>query len=211
MEEKSPPKPPQGYVHLGHLLGHVEERWEQMSAWRRLTWANLIALIPLAAGIPILWLPYQFYLAWGAPLAYDFDANWASGVIIAAGVVSLAISVVIHELIHGLVLIISGHTPRFLVHYGVPIADIPAGCYLTRKQYLLVALAPLAIMTPAGAVALLFLPPNLGQILLAILLLNMAASVGDLYVARYVRLAPSSALFANQQGIQVFVPAGIKP
>jgi hypothetical protein len=54
---------------------------------------------------------------------------------------------------------------------------------------------------------LYILPPALGQLLLIALLLNTAASTGDFMVAWRVYKAPPDALFSDDQGIQLFVPA----
>jgi hypothetical protein len=161
-------------------------------------WANLIALIPLGIGLIVLCLAL-----FAAP-------PWSTAVLIGTGVAILFASILLHELLHGIVLQLSGHPPRFVFHFGGPHADIPEGHFLTRRQYLVMALTPFVAMTALGGFALLFLPPSLGKVLLAILLLNSAASVGDLYVAREVRLAPTTAVFsAEQEGIQVFVPVNI--
>ena len=67
-------------------------------------------------------------------------------------------------------------------------------------------LTPLIVMTLTGSLLLPFLPPVLGQIVLIAMLLNMAASLGDLMVALRVYKTPREAKFADDRGIQVYLP-----
>ncbi len=179
--------------------------------WQRIFQANLLALWPLGAGILGLWLPYQIYHALGAPLVMFADPPWLTAALITAGFITIIGSILLHELLHGLVLKLAGFRPRFSIQYGVPYADIPPDCTLTRRQYLVMALTPLVVMSSTGALTLLILPPSLGQLLLIALLLNSAASIGDLYVAHRVWLAAPDALFASGQGIFVYIPLSRDP
>ena len=65
---------PQGYQLSGDLFGD----FDSMPPWRWLLIGNLWALIPLAVAVLILWLPYQFYAALGAPLALFPDPQWST-------------------------------------------------------------------------------------------------------------------------------------
>ena len=78
--------------------------------------------------------------------------------------------------------------------------------YLPRQHYLIITLTPLITMTLVGGVSLLLLPAIPGQLLLVALLLNTAASVGDLMVAQRIGQWPVSAVFSDREGIQVFLP-----
>jgi hypothetical protein len=78
--------------------------------------------------------------------------------------------------------------------------------YLTRRHYVIMVLTPITVMTLGGALMLLFLPVSIGQIVLIALLLNAAASIGDLAVAQRALRQPSDALFADRGGIKVFLP-----
>jgi hypothetical protein len=70
-------------------------------------------------------------------------------------------------------------------------------------------LTPVVVLTLAGILALLILPQTAGQVLLVILLLNLAASTGDLQVALWVSSKSPDSLFADDGQIQVFVPARV--
>lgn len=202
----SSPKPPSGYVHHRPLFADWDalDRYPQ---WLVLIWANFIALLPLAAGVLLLWLPYQVYSYSGAPLALRPAWTLPLGWKIAAGIIIFVGSMLLHEWLHGLALQVFGHKPSYAFHKFYLVATIQKGSYLTRRHYLFMTLTPIVMMTLFGGALLLILPPAIGQLLLIALLLNTAASVGDIMVAWRVFQAPSAALFSDDQGIQLFVPA----
>ncbi len=170
--------------------------------------ANLLALIPLGIAIVVLWLPYQLYVALGTPLALFDDPLWPQWGFWLLGLVLVGFSLLVHEGLHAAVLLLQGHHPTFGYQSGYPYVAIQPGQFLTRRQYLTMALTPLIIMTLAGGLLLLVLPPGFGQMLALTLLLNAAASIGDLAVADRARRWPPGTLFAaDDTGIKVFVQA----
>jgi hypothetical protein len=190
---------PVHYTEEGLLF--PEEGW---SGWRFLLWANLLALIPLGVAALLLWLPYQFYLALGAPLAVWGDPAWSAPGYALAALVIGAGSLLLHEGLHGVGLLLRGHGVRFGWQAGYLYATSAPDRYLSRADYLLMTLLPLTSMTTGGALLLPLLPPALGQIVLAALLLNAAASIGDLAVARRVWRCPADTHFADRDGIRLF-------
>ena len=90
---------------------------------------------------------------------------------------------------------------------GVLFAGLRPGDFLPRIHYLVMTLTPLVAMSIGGCAVLLVLPPAYGRLLLIALLLNTAASLGDLFVAVGVYRSPKTAVFTDNNGIQVFVPA----
>ena len=200
MANPSEPTPvlPCGYVNCGELF----EDLEHLSGWRWLLFANLLALIPLGAAILLLWLPYQFYAAAGAPFALS-EPSWQPWVTGLIGILIIVGSVLLHEVLHGLALRLLGYHPRLLYSRGFLLASVPG--FITRRDYLIMILTPVTIMSLGGALFLLWLPLSLGQWWIAALLLNAAASIGDLAVASRVFRFPPSALFADRDGIRVFL------
>lgn len=204
-ESSSLTTPPPGYVHYQNLFADWHA-WDNKPAWLLLLWANLVALWPLAAGIILLWLPYQLYRLAGTPLAVYPDLALATGEVVAAGAIIIAASMLVHEWLHGLALLWCGYKPRYGFSKFWLVATVSDGAYLTRQHYLAMSLTPITAMTLMGGLVLPLLPPVVGQLLLIALLLNMAASVGDLIVTIRVYRMPKEALFADDEGIQVFVP-----
>jgi hypothetical protein len=195
--------PPHGYTCQGDLFADLSETYR--SEWHLIAAANLLALVPLGIAVIVLWLPYQFYAALGAPLALLDNPAWPQWGFWLFGFVLIGGSLLLHEGLHGAALLLQGHRPKFGYESGYPYAAIQPGEFLTRRQYLAMALTPLSTMTVAGGLALLWLPASIGQIMLIALLLNAAASIGDLAVADRARRWPASALFAaDDEGIKVF-------
>lgn len=197
--------PPSGYTCQGDLFADLSETYG--SGLRLIVAANLLALIPLGIAVILLWLPYQFYAALGTPLALVADPPWPQWSFWLLGLLIIGSSLLIHEGLHGAALFLQGHRPKFGYESGYPYAAIQPGEFLTRRQYLAMALTPLTVMTLAGIALLLLLPASLGQIILITLLLNTAACIGDLAVTARARRWPPDALFATDDtGIKVFTP-----
>jgi hypothetical protein len=194
---------PSGYICHGDLFADLSESYG--SGLRLIVVANLLALIPLGVAVILLWLPYQFYVALGTPLALFDNPAWPQWIFLVVGLIVVVGSLFVHEGLHGVALLLQGHRPKFGYESGYPFAAIQPGEFLTRRQYLAMALTPLSVMTLIGSLLLLLLPASLGQIILITLLLNAAACIGDLAVADRARRWPSSALFAaDDTGIKVF-------
>jgi hypothetical protein len=191
---------PLGYVRHGDLFGD----FDGIPEWRWLLYANLLALVPLAGAVLLLWLPYQFYITLGAPLALP-EPDWSSVLTVVVGIAIIIASAILHEGLHGLALRLMGYRPRLLYSRGFLLASVSG--FITRRDYLIMVVTPITTMSVAGALLLLWLPVSLGQWLLVALLLNAAASIGDLAVASRVRRFSAATLFADMDGIKVFVPA----
>jgi hypothetical protein len=191
-------KLPSGYVSQGDLFGDLDG----MPGWRWMLYANLLALIPLGIAALLLWLPYQFYTALGAPLTLP-DPEWSPLMVALVGIGIIVTSIFFHEGLHGLALFILGYRPRLMYQRGFLLASVSG--FITRRNYLMMILTPITIMSVGGALLLLWIPVSLGQWLIVALLLNAAASVGDLAVASRVLRLPNDALFADRDGIKVFI------
>jgi Putative zincin peptidase len=173
--------------------------------WYWIVMGNLLALVPLGFAALLLWLPYQFYLALGAPLALFPDPVFPEWLKWLAGLLMIAASMLLHELLHGAALLVLGYRARLNYATGYFYATVERGQFLTRTHYIVMSLTPLTVMTLGGGMLLVLLPPTWGQLLLIVLLLNAAASVGDLAVASRTRRYPVDALFSDEGGIKVYV------
>ncbi len=187
------PLAPIGYKQIDHLFSD----W-QRPRWQLFVWANLLALIPLAVGIGLLWLPYQYYVFIGLPWSIGGSFEWGTAVTLFIALLIIIASMLIHELLHALALKLLGHRPILGVQRGFLLAGIRPGDFLPRTHYFLITVVPLVFMSLGGGVLLLLLPHTLGKLLLIALLLNFPASLGDLLVAQRVRGYPSETLFASK-------------
>ena len=121
---------------------------------------------------------------------------------------SIALMLLVHELIHGLFFwIFTRQRPVFALRPLYAYAAAP-DWFIPARQYSIIGLAPLVLIDAIG-MFLIFLAPA-GWVALSILLIamNTGGSVGDLYiVARLAQSSPGS--FANDTGdrVRFFEPA----
>ena len=203
MSTETPTAPP-GYIHYRKLFKKFNG-----PQWKIFALANLIALLPFSVGLIVLWVPYQLYLALGAPLAVASDLELAPLTFILSGILIFIASMLLHEWLHGLALQATGHKPIYYFKTLVLFAGLQPGEFIPRAHYLIMTLTPLVVMSVVGFGILLILPPVYGRLLLTALLLNTAASLGDLFVAVGVYRSPKTAVFTDENGIHVFVPADL--
>lgn len=98
-------------------------------------------------------------------------------------VLAVILSLVIHELVHGLFFwLFSGRRPGFGVRGLLLYAAAPEGVYFPRNQYLIVGIAPLLCLTLLGLLLIPIAPAALVPILLFFVWFNVAGSAGDVLV-----------------------------
>jgi hypothetical protein len=119
------------------------------------------------------------------------------------GVCALAAALfVLHEWCHGLAFRWAGARPRYgakMIGRLLPCLYATApGCWLTRRQYMIVALAPTIAVNLVGIA--LMLPPTLLRILLVVpLALHFGGCAGDWLMLGVLSRFRSSTLFEDTQ------------
>ncbi|GAB4207498.1 MAG: hypothetical protein OHK0022_35850 [Roseiflexaceae bacterium] len=108
---------------------------------------------------------------------------------------TIVVTVLVHELVHGLAYQALGYR----VSYGVSLRLVAAyaaafGQWQRRNHNLLVALAPLLVMTPLLLLLIVLGSPAMARLGFAALLFNSAGAVGDLYLAYRLLRAPAATL-----------------
>jgi hypothetical protein len=159
-----------------------------LSEWRP-SGATLLAWAILS--IPIVAIGLLVYL--GVALHGEFRGS--ATIYFTDMIAELALVLVlacIHEGVHGIVMMRCGARPEFGV---LKIGGILAGFYATapghrfgRRQYLIVAFAPLAVLAPLGVLACL-LP--FGAYLAVPFAIHLAGCIGDMTIAWHVMRQPS--------------------
>jgi hypothetical protein len=167
-----------------------------ISEWRasRATkWAWMILIVP------IFLIALDVYATIAAHGTGEFRGTFnAFGFAIVA---ALAIGLLcVHEAIHGVVMVAFGSRPTFgvLKNDGFPIglyATSP-GHRFSKSQYLIVALAPLAILGPIGILACWL--PN-GGYLVVPFAAHLAGCIGDLTIVWHVLRAPAGVACEDMQ------------
>ncbi|MEZ4732767.1 MAG: DUF3267 domain-containing protein [Caldilineaceae bacterium] len=111
----------------------------------------------------------------------------------------VALTVIIHELIHALFFrIFTGEWARFNVKGLYAYAAAP-DWYLPRNLHVAIALAPLVLISVVGMVLILLVPLALLWGVLLCLVVNAAGAIGDIAIAGWLLTKPSNA-YVNDYG-----------
>lgn len=155
--------------------------------------------------IPIVTIGFIVYL--GVALGGTFPMSGSiSFVQIALALALVLLLGAIHEALHGVVMIAFGAKPQFGI---LRIGGILAGFYTTahgqrfgRRAYLIVVLAPLAILAPLGIPACM-LP--FGAYLAVPFAVHLAGCLGDVDIFRRVLQAPSNVVVEDlRDGMRIW-------
>jgi hypothetical protein len=178
-----------------HVLEAVDllapERLPQMA--RR----SLGLLLGSGAGFLVLELAARTSRSSGPLLGTGSPALRAT-VVVFANLAAYAVMVPAHEALHAAVILTLGGKPRFGLKLPFAAYCTAPDQLFTRYGYLAVALAPLVLLSAAGA-ATLWLAPDVGACILLGLAGNVAGAVGDLEAARRLLRLPPSTLFADTE------------
>lgn len=183
---------PAGYHEVFYLL---------LTSRRNLLLMNLFSLPLLVLSVVGLLLWYMLIVVLRGP--------WQSEILLLPALLVLLVTIPLHELLHGLAIHWWGHQPR----YGVKLRKMVFYCttdgYFRRHEFLLVALAPLLVLTPAGLLLMLLLPQGMAFYIGLGVLLNTTGAVGDLWMAAVVLRYPSEAIIKDEEdSIRIFMPGG---
>ena len=112
---------------------------------------------------------------------------------------------VLHELVHGLFFwLFTRSRPRF--GFKGAYAAAP-GWYIPRPQFLIVGLAPLALISLAGLLILPFIAFPFSLALVLALIANATGAIGDLYMTIRLLFVPQHVLIEDWgEGIRWFAP-----
>lgn len=109
-------------------------------------------------------------------------------------VVVFVAAIVLHEGVHGLFFyLFTGKRPVYGIGLGYAYAAAPEW-YIPRNRYLVIALAPLLLLTLLGLALLAWLPPAGIPGVLLFLILNDGGAAGDLTVVGWLLTQPASCM-----------------
>lgn len=176
---------PPGYREVEHLI--------LLQPGRTLL-LNLMALLPLGAALLLL-------AAWW-PVVLRLRGAFPGGLIVPSWIGIIAALVIVlplHEWIHGQAIRWAGHRPRYgmMLSKGALYATSDNALF-PRGAFLVIALAPLVVITLAGMALVLVLPDNLGYYVALAVVFNAGSAIGDIWMAAAVWRCPSSALVRDE-------------
>lgn len=135
----------------------------------------------------------------------DFRFGLAEIVIV---LISLVAAIVLHEVLHGLAMRLYGAHPQYGVLWkqGMVYATSP-GYAFRRNSYIVVALAPLVVISLLAVGGMLLLPGTLWVPLLVLCaVINGSGAIGDLWTTTIVLRYPASAYIVDERdGIRVLI------
>ena len=116
-----------------------------------------------------------------------------------AVIAATAVMIVLHEAVHGLFFwLFTRAIPQFAFKGMYAYAAAPQW-YLPKAHYLVVALAPLVLLSLAGIALMLVVPQDWFIILLLFLVTNASGAIGDLWVTGWLMRQPNTC-YANDHG-----------
>lgn len=128
------------------------------------------------------------------------------------GLAAAVATIILHELVHALFMIIFRARPIFGIMWKIGAAYATAPGYgFRRNSYLTIALSPLVALS-ALAVGLMFLTHGSAWVPLIVIcaVLNASGATGDLWIASIVLRYPKQAIIVDEKdGIRVLLPGEI--
>ncbi|NPV76480.1 MAG: DUF3267 domain-containing protein [Anaerolineae bacterium] len=192
---------PANYVQIGRL--------DLIKDKRLLVTMNILGLA-LLVGFGWLFSRVALYLRPEAAdrfwrlAVYDLGDFWRlTGAVLGV----MAAVVALHEAAHGLFFwLFTRSRPRFEFKIVYASASAP-GWYLPRRQYIIVGLAPLVLLSLFGVLALWLVPPGWLQMVTVFLVMNASGAVGDLVVVAWMLFRPRASLALDEStAITLFAP-----
>jgi hypothetical protein len=173
--------------------------WKLTGSARRLLGINLLA-IPMAVLAGMIFVPFGMWA--GAP-----TPNALLGLNLLALLLTAVLTLLLHELAHGLAMTAFGAKPRYGVKPHALYATAP-GYAFTRNQYVMVALAPLASLSLLALIGMMvFAGTALVPALAVGAMVNAAGACGDVYMAWLTaRYPPWACVIDEEDGMRVFLP-----
>jgi hypothetical protein len=162
---------------------------------------NVLGFVLFAISAAFFWYLLQLIRP------HDAEKGLAIGFTNLNGVVSVLLAVIgmtivmliLHEAAHGLFFWLFTHDrPKFAFRGAYAYAAAPAW-YLPKRQYLLVALAPLVLLSLVGVALMAVIPPDGFTLLLFFLVSNASGAIGDLWVVGWL-LRQTKPCYARDEG-----------
>lgn len=167
---------------------------------------NLLALIPVVISLILMGAWWALVLRLRGSIAGGFGSDWPWWLWI---MLIFIISIPVHEGLHGLAILTTGHKPRFgmMLSKGAFYATADNALFW-RDDFIFIALAPIVGITLIGLLLVYVLPDTLGYYIGLGVVFNAANSIGDLWMTAVVRRYRANTLVRDQaDSIRIYVNA----
>ncbi|NNJ13668.1 DUF3267 domain-containing protein [Chloroflexales bacterium ZM16-3] len=142
------------------------------------------------------------------PLSGSFTIGLRESGALLIGVV---LTLVAHELTHGLAMRLAGATPRYGIFWkGMMLYATSPGYAYQRTTYVTIMLAPFALISALAVLGIWLVPGSQWATLFVICgAVNASGAIGDLWMTRIALRYPTTARIMDERdGMRVFVPDG---
>lgn len=170
--------------------------------WRVIT-LNLLALpLGLIIGVAFFIFLFQF----GQPPIVKFYNSKQELILL---FLSTALVLLVHEWVHGITMQAYGARPKYgIIWKGLMFYASAPGYAFRRNQYLVVALAPLVVLSLLACLGILLLAGSpIVWMMPVYAVTNGGGSIGDLWMSLMILRYPSHAYVVDERdGMRIFLP-----
>ena len=197
---KSPARP--------ERAGAVPANYREVLYWR-ITQSNWKLTVVNVLSLPLAGLMGLLFFGWAVLLKRMPDSLNLDLPRIISLVVAVALTLVLHELAHGLAMWAYGARPHFgILWQGLMFYATSPGHAFRRNRYVVVVLAPLVGLSLLALMAILFSPPLVAVLLALCATVNGAGAVGDLWILLItLRYSDRAYIMDERDGMRIFLPA----
>ena len=187
---------------------HLPENYAEVLYWKLSHHRKLLVVLNVV-GLALMGLALPLFFAWMRlwhSESVSLKVNILQTVVLFIAVV---VTIVLHELFHGLALRIYGARPTYgVIWQEMMFYATAAGYAFRRNAYIVIALAPLVGLSLVGMGLLVFsLPGWLPWVIVICAALNVGSAIGDLWLVRVTLGYPPSAYIVDEKdGLRVFMP-----
>ncbi|MEM8531520.1 MAG: DUF3267 domain-containing protein [Chloroflexota bacterium] len=166
---------------------------------------NVVSLVLFIVLIPLLWQLIWWLQGQPAPRSFTISGFQDLFVLIVVGVLVPVLTIVCHELIHGLAFQLLGYKASYGIYWGLGPYAAAFGQFQTRQHSIIVVLAPLILINML-MLLLLAIPDLIVRAIACIaLLFNTSGATGDLYLTWRLWRTPSGTLSYDVDKYNSFV------
>jgi hypothetical protein len=187
---------------------HLPENYFEVLYWKLSHHKKLLVALNVV-GLALMGLSLPLFFAWARLWHTGIVSLELSVLQMGVALIAIAITIVLHELTHGLALRAYGAQPKYGVMWQEMMFYATAAGYAFRRNaYLVIALAPLVGLSLVGmALLILPLPEWLAWTVVLCVALNIGSAVGDLWLVRVTLGYPPVAYIVDEKdGLRVFMP-----
>jgi hypothetical protein len=186
---------------------HLPGNYHEVLYWKLSHHIKLLVILNVV-GLVLLALSAALFFAWAGLWHPTLSSGDMSVGAMIGMVVGVFITIVLHELTHGLALRGYGAHPQYGIMWKEMMFYATApGHAFRRNAYLVIALAPLVgLSVLAGLLMMLPLPDRMIAVIPLCAAVNVGSAIGDMWLVRVTLGYPPSAYIVDERdGLRVFV------